>query len=258
CARLGLARSRAPRSVGPAATAPALHHRARVHAPPPGPRPGAPRRAAVRPVGARALPAPDRLRAELSPAAAIHEARPAHERPGARAVRGRPPGDRRARRRRPALPGALRDEARRGPWRQGARGADHGVKRVRVAAAVVWDGERLLMTQRPPGGALALQWEFPGGKIEPAETPEQAIVREVHEELGVRAMPQERLETVSHDSPPGLRVETVFVRCTLDSHAFVPGHGVHATRWLEPAAIELSNVLEADRGFLRLLGGLGA
>ena len=44
------------------------------------------------------------------------------------------------------------------------------MRRIRVAAAVVWDGDRLLMTQRAPGGALGLQWEFPGGKIEPAET----------------------------------------------------------------------------------------
>jgi len=41
-----------------------------------------------------------------------------------------------------------------------------------VVAAVVWDGPRLLMTQRPAGGALGLQWEFPGGKIEAGETPE--------------------------------------------------------------------------------------
>ena len=131
------------------------------------------------------------------------------------------------------------------------------MKRIRVAAAVVWDGERLLMTQRPPGGALGLQWEFPGGKIEPAETPEQAIVREVREELGVRALPQERLETVAHDYPHGLRVEIVFVRCTLDSHTFTQGTGVHAWRWVEPAAIELAEVLEADREFLRSLGARG-
>jgi len=132
------------------------------------------------------------------------------------------------------------------------------VKRIRVAAAVVWDGERLLMTQRAPGGALGLQWEFPGGKIEAEETPEQAIVREVREELGVGATPHERLDSVTHDYAHGTRVEIVFVRCTLDSHAFTLSHEVHAARWQAPAEIELGEVLEADRDFLRSLGAGGA
>ena len=126
-----------------------------------------------------------------------------------------------------------------------------------MAAAVVWDQGRLLMTQRAPGGALGLQWEFPGGKIEPGESAEQAVVREVHEELGVRATPMERLETVTHEYAHGTRVEIVFVRCTLDSHVFALSHEVHATRWQLPADIELGQVLEADRDFLRGLGARG-
>ena len=128
------------------------------------------------------------------------------------------------------------------------------MKRIRVAAAVVWDGPRLLMTQRAPGGALGLQWEFPGGKLEPDETPEQAIVREVREELGVRATPHERLESVTHDYAHGLRVEIVFVRCTLDSFQFTLSGEVHAARWQLPAEIDISEVLEADREFVRSLG----
>ena len=131
------------------------------------------------------------------------------------------------------------------------------MKRVRVAAAVVWDGPRLLMTQRPPGGPLGLKWEFPGGKIEPGETPEQAIVREVVEELGITATPLERLETVAHDYAHGLHVEIVFVRCTLDSFGFTLGAEVHAARWQPPAETALDDVLEADRGFLRSLGAPG-
>ena len=128
------------------------------------------------------------------------------------------------------------------------------MKRVRVAAAVVWDGPRLLMTQRPPGGALGLQWEFPGGKLEAGETPEQAVVREVHEELAVAATPHEILDTVAHDYAHGLHVEIVFVRCTLDSFRFTPGAAVHAVRWQPPAETALDDELEADRDFLRALG----
>jgi len=123
-----------------------------------------------------------------------------------------------------------------------------------VAAAVVWEGPRLLMTQRAPGGALGLMWEFPGGKIERGETPEQAIVREVREELGVLATPLERLHTVRHDYPHGTRVDIVFVRCALDSLAFTLSDEVADARWREPAEIELAAVLEADRDFLRGLG----
>ena len=126
-----------------------------------------------------------------------------------------------------------------------------------MAAAVVWDGPRLLMTQRAAGGALGLQWEFPGGKIETGESPEQAIVREVREELGVTATPLERLESVSHDYPHGTRVEIVFMRCSLDSHAFALSDEVNDARWQLPAEIEVEQVLEADRDFLRALGARG-
>lgn len=54
-----------------------------------------------------------------------------------------------------------------------------------VAAALIDADNRILVAQRLPGGALAGLWEFPGGKIEPGETPEAALVRELDEELGV-------------------------------------------------------------------------
>ena len=131
------------------------------------------------------------------------------------------------------------------------------MRRIRVAAAVVWDGPRLLMTQRAPGGALGLQWEFPGGKIEAGESPEQAIVREVREELGVNATPLERLDSVSHDYAHGTHVEIVFVKCAVDSHEFLLSDEVNDARWQLPADIEVGNVLEADRDFLRALGARG-
>ncbi len=54
-----------------------------------------------------------------------------------------------------------------------------------VAAALIDADGRVLVAQRPAGTHLAGQWEFPGGKIEPGETPETALVRELAEELGV-------------------------------------------------------------------------
>ncbi|HEU0070300.1 MAG TPA: 8-oxo-dGTP diphosphatase MutT [Alphaproteobacteria bacterium] len=63
---------------------------------------------------------------------------------------------------------------------------DGGKPTVFVAAVALIDGDgRILLAQRPPGKSLAGLWEFPGGKVEPGETPEAALVRELHEELGI-------------------------------------------------------------------------
>jgi 8-oxo-dGTP diphosphatase len=54
-----------------------------------------------------------------------------------------------------------------------------------VAVALVDTDGRVLLAQRPPGKSLAGLWEFPGGKVDPGETPEAALIRELREELGV-------------------------------------------------------------------------
>jgi len=60
------------------------------------------------------------------------------------------------------------------------------VRTVLVAAVALIDREgRVLLAQRPEGKSMAGLWEFPGGKVEPGETPEAALIRELHEELGI-------------------------------------------------------------------------
>ena len=124
-------------------------------------------------------------------------------------------------------------------------------RRIEVAAAVIRRDGRVLLTQRPPGGPLGLQWEFPGGKIEPGETASHAIVREIREELGVTATPRQVLALHTHDYPHGLEVEITFVECELDSTRFTPSAAIHATAWQPPREIDLATVLEGDREFLR-------
>lgn len=60
------------------------------------------------------------------------------------------------------------------------------MKTVLVAAVALIDPDgRVLLAQRPDGKSMAGMWEFPGGKVEPGETPEAALIRELHEELGI-------------------------------------------------------------------------
>lgn len=64
--------------------------------------------------------------------------------------------------------------------------ANTGKRLLLVAACAMVDADgRVLLAQRPEGKQLAGLWEFPGGKVEPGETPEQCIIRELHEEIGI-------------------------------------------------------------------------
>ncbi|MEK1851936.1 MAG: (deoxy)nucleoside triphosphate pyrophosphohydrolase [Phyllobacterium sp.] len=68
------------------------------------------------------------------------------------------------------------------------RQTSHPILLVTACALVDADG-RVLLTQRPEGKTLAGLWEFPGGKVDPGETPEESLIRELHEELGITVKP---------------------------------------------------------------------
>lgn len=98
-----------------------------------------------------------------------------------------------------------------------------------VAAALIDEAGQILVTQRPEGKSLAGLWEFPGGKIEPGETPEAALCRELDEEIGVTVAPEalEPLTFASHTYD--------------DFHLMMPLYVVR--RWRgEPRPIEVADL----------------
>ena len=74
------------------------------------------------------------------------------------------------------------------------------MKTVRVVAAVIRSEDKIFATARGYGEFKG-QWEFPGGKIEPGETPQEALVREIQEELDVKIEVGDLIDTIEYDSP---------------------------------------------------------
>lgn len=79
-----------------------------------------------------------------------------------------------------------------------------------VAAALILRGDEVLICQRKAGTPMGMKWEFPGGKIEPGESPEQALARELNEELGIRATVGARIAHVRHTYRSGGAVDLQF------------------------------------------------
>jgi 8-oxo-dGTP diphosphatase len=77
------------------------------------------------------------------------------------------------------------------------------MKLIRVAAGILIRENKVLVTRRKPGATLAGYWEFPGGKIEPGEAPEQCLERELEEELGLPVQVLSHYATGSYDYPFG-------------------------------------------------------
>jgi 8-oxo-dGTP diphosphatase len=81
-----------------------------------------------------------------------------------------------------------------------------------VVAAVIERGECILIAQRKQGGAHPLKWEFPGGKVEPDELPEAALVRELEEELAIRAYIGPEIMRYEYRYPGATPILLIFYR----------------------------------------------
>ena len=121
------------------------------------------------------------------------------------------------------------------------------MKTVRVVAAVIFHEGKLYAAQRGYG-AWRDYWEFPGGKIEPGETPEQALIREIREELDLGIAVEDRLCDVEYDYPD-FHLSMACFRCGVAAGA--PKLLEHeAARWLAREELYCVRWLPADRAIL--------
>ena len=121
------------------------------------------------------------------------------------------------------------------------------MKTIRVVAAIIRDKGRIFATQRGYG-PYKDGWEFPGGKIEPGETPEEALKREIREELDTEIEVGEPAGHIEYDYPEfHLSMDCFF--CTLLSGSLTLKEH-EAARWLSPAELDSVSWLPADRSLI--------
>ena len=118
-----------------------------------------------------------------------------------------------------------------------------------AAALIVRDGE-ILIGQRRPDQPMALKWEFPGGKIEAGESPQQALARELHEELGITATIGALVTHIRHNYRHGGAVDLQFFAVREFSGEIV-NHIYHEFRWVRLEDLSDYEFLAADRELIR-------
>ena len=119
-----------------------------------------------------------------------------------------------------------------------------------VAAALIVRGGEVLIGQRRPDQPMALLWEFPGGKIEAGESPEQALARELDEELGITAAIGPPVVRIRHNYRHGGAVDLQFFAV----HEFtgeIVGRIYNQVRWVKLEDLSGYDFLAADKGLIR-------
>ena len=124
------------------------------------------------------------------------------------------------------------------------------MKTINVVAAIIHDGDKIFATQRGYGDYKD-GWEFPGGKIEPGETPQQALAREIREELDMEIAVGDYLTTIEYDYPT-FHLSMQCFWCTIeDGTPVLKEH--EAARWLEVENLDSVDWLPADLSIIGLI-----
>jgi 8-oxo-dGTP diphosphatase len=124
------------------------------------------------------------------------------------------------------------------------------MKRIEVVAAIIRKGDTIFATQRGYGD-FKDWWEFPGGKMEPGETPEEALVREIREELSTEISVDKFLYTVDYDYPAFHLTMHCYMCSLLCDALHLNEH--EAARWLKADEIHSVNWLPADEDLLPMI-----
>lgn len=123
----------------------------------------------------------------------------------------------------------------------------NNAKTVKVVAAIIIHENKIFATQRGYG-EFKDGWEFPGGKVEPGETPQEALVREIKEELDIEIEVKDFLETVEYDYPEfHLSMDCFF--CAIRSGDLVLKEH-EAAKWLTVETLDSVDWLPADQGLI--------
>lgn len=117
------------------------------------------------------------------------------------------------------------------------------LKRVEVVAAIIVRGDTVLATQRGYG-EFEGWWEFPGGKVDAGETPEEALVREIHEEMNAAIAVERYLCTAEHDYETFHLSMRCYICSLADDKFELLEH--HAAKWLNAAHLDEVKWLPAD------------
>ena len=119
---------------------------------------------------------------------------------------------------------------------------------VEVVAALIWKNGKFMICQRPAHKARGLLWEFVGGKVEPGETKEQALVRECREELAVTVAVQDEFMSLVHEYPDITIHLTVFNAYIAEGVPQLLEH--NDVRWIPPKEIKNYDFCPADNKIL--------
>jgi 8-oxo-dGTP diphosphatase len=121
-----------------------------------------------------------------------------------------------------------------------------------VSAAIIIKDGQVLLGQRRKGDRHPYKWEFPGGKVEQGESPRQALVRELREELRIEAEVGDELARYEHDYPSGSRVHLLFF--VVKSYEGEPEPKVfEQISWVDLATLPGIDFLEGDIDFVKRL-----
>ena len=122
---------------------------------------------------------------------------------------------------------------------------------LQVVAAILERDGKVLIGQRTAAQSHPLKWEFPGGKVEPGEKPEQALARELEEELAIHNAHAREIQRYLYTYPGKRPVELIFLRVT--SFEGEPQNLIfHDLRWAAPTHLPTYDFLEGDLPFIQL------